>query len=44
MINFFASNNMVNNSDKAAAIYNSKGSGAQITVEEIGEDLKSYRN
>ena len=42
VINFFASNNMVNNSDKAAVLVNSKGKGTKITVEGIGgEDLES---
>ena len=36
MIDFFENNNLVNNSDKAAILYNSGGKGDSITVEGIG--------
>jgi hypothetical protein len=36
VINFFENNNFVNNSDKAAILYNSGGKGDSITVEGIG--------
>ena len=36
VISFFASNSMVNNSDKAALLYNSDGKGSTITLENIG--------
>ena len=36
VVNFFASNNLVNNADKAAVLYNSKGRGEIITVENVG--------
>ena len=39
---FFANNNLVNNVDKAAVLYNSKGKGKDITVENIGgKEIKS---
>ena len=42
MLKFFNSINLVNNADKAALLYNSKGKGAQITLEDIGgEELES---
>ena len=42
IIEFFESNNLVNNADKAAILYNSKGKGRTITVENIGgQELKS---
>ena len=42
MINFFRSNGLVNNADKAAVIYNGKGKSEAITVENVGgEDLVS---
>ena len=42
VINFFSSNNLVNNSDKAAVLVNCKGKGEIIKVEGIGgEDLTS---
>ena len=42
VIDFFASNNMVNNSEKAAVLYDSRGKGEFVTVENIGgEILKS---
>ena len=42
VIDFFHSNNLVNNPDKAAILYNSKGTGSEIIVENIGkENLKS---
>ena len=42
VIEYFESNNLVNNSDKAAILYNSKGKGRHITIENIGgEKLKS---
>ena len=36
VISFFESNNLVNNADKAAVLYNSRGKGKNITVENIG--------
>ena len=42
VITFFRSNNLVNNADKAAILYNSKGKGDNITVHDIGgENLES---
>ena len=42
VIQFFGSNNLVNNADKAAALYNSNGKGGLITIENVGnETLKS---
>ena len=42
VINFFATNNLVNNPEKAALLYNSKGRASEITIENIGkENLKS---
>ena len=36
VISFFNSNNLVNNADKAALLYNSKGKAGNITIENIG--------
>ena len=42
IISFFESNNLVNNANKAAILYNSKGKGKNISVENIGgETLNS---
>ena len=42
VINFFECNNLVNNAEKAAVLYNSGGKGKQIIIENIGnETLKS---
>ena len=42
VINFFRSNGLVNNADKAAVLYNGKGKSESITVENVGgEDLVS---
>ena len=42
VINFFKSNGLVNNADKAAVLYNGKGKSEIITVENVGgEDLIS---
>ena len=41
IINFFSSNNFVNNANKAALIYNSKGKGSEIIVDIGGETLSS---
>ena len=42
VINFFRSNGLVNNADKAAVLYNGKGKSEIITVENVGgEDLVS---
>ena len=41
IINFFSSNNFVNNANKAALIYNSKGKGSEISVDIGGETLSS---
>ena len=41
IIDFFASNNFVNNANKAALIYNSKGKGGEISVNIGGEMLSS---
>ena len=36
VINFFNSNCLVNNADKAAVLYNSKGKGEVITIKNVG--------
>ena len=36
VIKFFENNNFVNNSDKAAVLYNSEGKGKSISIEGIG--------
>ena len=36
LISYFESNNLVNNSDKAALLYNTKGKGGHITIENFG--------
>ena len=42
MINFFNSNGLVNNADKAAVLSNSKGKSEVITIENVcGENLAS---
>ena len=42
VIDFFGTNNLVNNADKAAILYNTKGKASEIIVENIGgENLKS---
>ena len=41
IISFFGCNNLVNNSDKAAVLYNNKGKGGNITVNIGGEILNS---
>ena len=42
VINFFSANDLVNNADKACVVYNSKGKGDIITLENIGgEQLTS---
>ena len=42
VINFFNSNGLVNNADKAAVLYNSKGKSEDITIENVGgENLAS---
>ena len=42
VINFFNSNGLVNNADKAAVLYNSKGKSEVITIENVGgENLVS---
>ena len=42
IISFFTANDLVNNADKACVVYNSKGKGDQLTMEDIGgERLKS---
>ena len=41
MIDFFSSNNFVNNANKAALIYNSKGKGGEISIDVGGETLSS---
>ena len=38
VVSFFGCNNLVNNADKAAVIYNSNGKGGHITVENIGSE------
>ena len=38
IIEYFGANNLVNNADKAAIIYNSKGKGSEIIFENIGEE------
>ena len=42
VIDFFCSNGLVNNADKAAVLYNCKGKSEVITVENVGgENLVS---
>ena len=41
MIDFFSSNNFVNNANKAALIYNSGGKGSEISIDIGGEMLNS---
>ena len=42
VINFFNSNGLVNNADKAAVLYNCKGKSEVITIENVGgENLVS---
>ena len=36
VINFFNSNGLVNNADKVAVLYNRKGKGEVITIENVG--------
>ena len=36
VISFFECNNLVNNANKAAILYNSKGKGKSVTIENIG--------
>ena len=44
VISFFQCNNVVNNADKAALMYNSKGKSKDITIEDIGgEQIKSTK-
>ena len=38
VIAFFGCNSLVNNANKAALLYNSKGKGRQITIENIGSE------
>ena len=38
IIDYFGANNLVNNSDKAAILYNSGGIGSEISFENIGEE------
>ena len=40
VINFFGSNNLVNNPEKAAVLYNSKGIKGNILIENIGSEQK----
>ena len=45
VIKFFECNNLMNNADKAALLYNSKGKGKCITIEDIGgENLESIES
>ena len=39
IIEFFTANDLVNNADKAALIYNSKGTGKRIEIEDIGGEV-----
>ena len=42
IIDYFSSNDLVNNPDKACLVYNSRGKGEKITISDIGgEDLES---
>ena len=41
VINYFSVNDLVNNSDKAALLYNTKGKGESITLKISGEEIKS---
>ena len=38
VVNFFGSNNLVNNTEKAAVLFNSRGRGESITVDNIGDE------
>ena len=45
VIKFFECNNLVNNADKAALLFNSKGKGKCITIEDIGgEKVESIQS
>ena len=45
VIDFFSCNNLVNNSEKAAILYNTKGRGGKITIHGIGgETLESVQS
>ena len=44
VIDFFENNNLVNNADKAAILYNSGGKGDSITVKGIGGESISSLN
>ena len=41
VISFFGCNNLVNNADKAALMYNSQGIGKEITINNIGGEILS---
>ena len=42
IIDYFGANNLVNNPDKAAILYNSGGIGSEIVFESVGgENIKS---
>ena len=41
MVGHFGANNLVNNADKAALLYNKKGKGETITMEIAGETITS---
>ena len=36
IMNFFTANDLVNNADKAAILFNSKGKGEDVTIENVG--------
>ena len=44
VINYFSANDLCNNSDKAAILYNSKGKGQTISLEIGGKELKSKQS
>ena len=39
VVSFFGSNNLVNNTDKAALLYNSKGKSGKISAQIIGNEI-----
>ena len=44
IINFFSANDLKNNPDKSCVVYNSRGQGDQITLENVaGENLTSLK-
>ena len=44
VIDFFQCNNLVNNPEKAAILYNSNGKGGNLTIENIGNETLTSVN